>query len=156
MDRPPLEAAREAALRLLRHRLRSTAEVRRRLAQREFELEVIDELVERFLAAGILDDRVFATAFVHDGARLKGHGRDRLRRELLALGVAVELADDVLAAELAPDDERGLAARLAAQRAERLGRLPADERRDKLSAFLIRRGFAPGLAREVVRELLDG
>jgi hypothetical protein len=63
----PAEAAEKAfgyALRLLGYRARSEWEVRDRLRRREYEEAVIDQVVERLCAVGLIDDAVFVEDYV--------------------------------------------------------------------------------------------
>ncbi len=111
------------AVRLLRHRLRSTAELRGRLQEKGYAEATIEACLTRLAAAGFLDDRRFAVAFVRDGVQLQRRGSARLRRELRAKGVAEDCIDEALALELPVEREAELAEAVAAStRAHR--RLP--------------------------------
>lgn len=158
--------ARDAALRLLGHRMRSRAELRRRLGRKEFPVQVIDETLDWLEARDYVDDRAFAEAFVRDRIRLKPRGRFGLLRELGRKGiddaVAGAAVDAVLAAQQI--DEKDLARQAAAAwarknrgairtaRGSREGRLKAHRR---LYSHLARRGFPPDAAREAIAAVLD-
>lgn len=144
-------ATRDAALRLLAYRRRGTAELHRALRQRGFADSSIERVIGRLVQAELLDDRALAVAFVRDGINLRQRGRARLRRELLALGIAAELADQALAQEYPAARESELASDLAAKQASRLAGLPIQSARRRLSGFLQRRGIAV----ETIHDLLD-
>ena len=157
--------AREAALRLLSHRARSRAEIRRRLAGRDFAPGVIDGTVEWLEERGYLDDDAFADAFVRDRLRLRPRGRTGLLAELRRKGVdertAAASVDRVLKTEGV--DELALAmeaaeawARKNATAVGKAGRSPEDRQRARrrLYGHLARRGFGPDAVRAGVDRVL--
>jgi regulatory protein len=154
-----LERCYRAAIRILRYRFNSTAELRRKLAAKDFERDTIQETVLRLTKEKWLDDRRFSEAFVRTRMR-KGVGSGRIRRELMAAGVADDAARDAMTANRDDDAERGAAAALASKRASQLVRrrgpdyLRSPAGRSALQAYLARQGFERALINEVVKETL--
>jgi len=72
---------------MLARRELSEAQVRTRLARREFESGAIDEAVSRLQAVRALDDRRTALACARIEAHVKRHGRLRALRTVEALGI---------------------------------------------------------------------
>jgi len=149
--------AREAALSLLSYRPRSAAELRRRLARKGFDAEVVDACVETLGSVGVVDDAAFAETFVRDRVRLRPQGARRMRQELRARGVDAETAsaaiDEVMEVEDASEVD------LARAAAARWKPRPGEERdraRRRLHGFLARRGFGGDAVRTVLAEKLDG
>jgi regulatory protein len=147
--------AREAALTLLSYRPRSAAELRRRLAQKGFGEEVVDECVEALAGVGVVDDAAFAETFVRDRVRLRPHGARRLRQELRAKGVDADTAAAAIEEVMEVEDASEIdLARAAADRwRPRAGEEP-DRARRRLHAFLARRGFGGDVIRAVMEESL--
>jgi regulatory protein len=143
---------REAALRLLNYRMRSVAELRRRLTEGGHDEALVDQVVERLLAAGLLDDEAFAAAYVRDGVNLKKRGRWRLLRELRSQGIDESVAEAALDEELPADTERAMAARVASARADKLRGLPREVAMRRLASYLERRGIGTALVWELVKE----
>jgi regulatory protein len=147
--------AREAALALLSFRPRTAAELRRRLAEKEFPAEVAAEVVERLDELKLVDDGAFAEMFVRDRVRLKPKGKRMLAQELRVRGVdadtAREAIDGVL--ERAEASETDLALQAAARWKPRAGEEPR-KARARLYAFLARRGFGGDAIRDAADELL--
>jgi regulatory protein len=117
----------ETALRALRYRDRTTAELDARLAQRgvgEAEREQALETLERI---GYVDDERFARSRAERLAE-RGSGDALIRDDLERRGVAAETVDAVLAG-LAPERER--VARIVEQRGPGL----------KTARYLAARGF---------------
>ncbi|MBN1858239.1 RecX family transcriptional regulator, partial [Candidatus Bipolaricaulota bacterium] len=137
---------------LLRYRPRSVAEARGRLEERGFPRAEVDAAVERALAEGLLDDRLFAKLWIED--RLYAHplARRAIESELTDLGVDRALAQEQLGRLYPQEREKETAFRLASQRVGQLSlrHIEADKRRDRAVAFLARRGFTYTLARAAV------
>jgi regulatory protein len=138
-----------AALRILNYRFNSEAELRRKLAAKDFDDDTIDATIVRLREEKWLDDARFAEAFVRTRMR-KRIGRLRIRRELMAAGIDDDVAAGALRRNRDDDGEREAALAVARKRAARLDlALPAD--RNKLTAYLLKQGYDMALIREVVR-----
>ena len=112
----------------------------------------VERLLQRFLKAGILDDRRFAEARLRS-LRAKGCSQAMVRARLSAKGISAALIDEVLATELGRTEESDLAAALTYAKRRRLGpfRLVDREgRRDRDLAALGRQGFSYQTAKQVI------
>jgi len=144
-DGPPSRPIGAEALRLLAVRPLTRVELRRRLEQRGYAADEIEEQVERFEANGHLDDLALARHYIVSRSSRLGHGRARLLRELERRGVRAAVAaaaweDVVETGELDPQ------AQLDKQIARRVARFEAglDERAyRRVYNALLRAGFAP-------------
>lgn len=150
-----------AALRILRHRFNSEAELRRKLRGKKFEKDDIDAAIARLYREKWLDDERFAAAFVRTRAN-KRVGKLRIRRELQAAGVSDAAAGEAIAENVDPEREREALEALCARRIRVLVRrygiasLDSEEVEAKLTGFLIGKGYDSGLVREVVRAAVRG
>lgn len=148
----------DVALRLLGVRARSRAEIAERLARREFDEDVIADVLDRLAESGLLDDDEFAHEWVQSRHRYSGRGRVALRRELRTKGIDEETIDTALA-EIDPEDERAQAMTLAAKKLASSS-LDLSDRDDRAKAYrrlaglLGRRGFPPEMVSSVVAETL--
>ena len=136
---------------LLRYRPRSRHEAASRLRERGFPAEVVEKTLAWAEENGLLDDRAFAKLWIADRLSRKPRGRELLKRELRAKGLAEEIIAEALA-ELEVD-ELALARRVLNEHLAHYRRRPPEVRRRLLLALLRRRGFAPEVAYRVVREL---
>jgi regulatory protein len=156
----------EAAARFLEVRPRSIDEVRRRLREAGYRLDLGDAAIERLVDLGMLDDDAFARAWVESRDRARPRGERALRSELRRKGVADSIAAEVLgeraarfAGGAARDDgepraegaDEAAAARLLARRGGAAAR-EADPRRRRAKAYslLARNGFDPDVAGRAV------
>ncbi len=147
--------AQAVALRYLEPRPRTVQEVRRRLERAGFPAEVIDQVVTRLETLGYLDDRAYAQAYVRGRLAGRGYGPRRLRAELRRRGVPPNVVEATLDAALAETDPLEIARPLARRRWKLLCQNEPDrrKRRQKLIAFLQRRGFSSEIAYRLLREL---
>ena len=127
-----------------RVRRRTGEEVARRAAG------LIDALVERYRAAGLLDDAAYAAGRARSGVLL-GRSMHRITAGLRAKGIAAEAAAAAVAELRDQYGDPEIVAACAFARRRRLGpfrRGPADRQRE-LAAFA-RAGFARGVAEAVL------
>ena len=125
--------------------------LRRKLRERGWEGDGdpgIDALVDRFVAAGYVDDLAYARA--KSGSLLRrGYGQQRVNQALGAAGIAEAVREDVRAA---PDAQR--AAALAMAKKRRFGpyaaEVPDRPLRQKQLAAMLRAGHPMDLARAVL------
>ncbi|MEJ2482775.1 MAG: regulatory protein RecX [Gemmatimonadota bacterium] len=146
----------EAALNCLSYRPRSRKELERHLRRKSHPDDAIRRAANRCQELGYLDDEAFARSFVRDRIRLRPRGRYRLRSELMERGIPSDLADAAITSALHEigTSESELLRGIAEVRASRLNRAEPLVARRRLSAWLLRRGFARGDVRRVVDDLL--
>lgn len=126
----------DAALNLLAIRPRSETEVRTRLTRRGLPDDAIDAAIARLRELGYLDDPTFARLWTE--SRGQARGRHVIRRELRAKGIDQETVD----AAVADLSEIDAARRAAEKKARSLRGLEYQVFRNRLSGFLLRRGFS--------------
>ena len=130
-------AIRIRAIGLLARREHSRAELQDKLQQRDFPSLQVTEVLTALQQAGLVSDRRFAEQFVRMRQQ-RGHGVQRIRRELRERGVDGELIELALAATTGQD----WMTQLRAVQRKRFGRLPQDAReRARQARFLYYRGY---------------
>jgi len=142
----------ERALGLLAVRQRSRRELERRLVQAGFEAEAVADELERLEQVGLIDDAAFAAAVVESRIGVRGESRRAVGIKLQQAGVDREVA--LAALDQAPGDEQERADRLAESRAARVSGLDPATGFARVSSFLMRRGYAPAVARQAARRAL--
>ena len=143
-----IEKAHEKALRFLANRPRSEWEVRQNLAKAEFDSDTTDRVVDRLKGVALIDDAAFVRYWLDNRAQFNPRGQVALRQELRRKGVDRAVIDEVLAATDQSDDQAAIQSALA--KADRFRQLPQAEFAQKLSAYLLRRGFNYEAVREAV------
>jgi regulatory protein len=121
--------------------------------QAAFEPEEVADVLERLERVGLIDDEAFARQVAEHEFGRRRSGARVVAGTLAAKGVARETVDAVLAE--APDDEESRAEELASTRAGRLRGVDPATAFSRLSGVLMRRGYAPDVARRAARRALD-
>jgi len=143
------QRAYERVLRLLSHRPRSEAEVRRYLMGKDTPPDVIEEVLQRLRRQGYLDDEAFVQFWVENRERFNPRGPWALRQELRQKGVAQSLID----AALTDLDSQDSAYRAASRRLRRWQGLEYADFSRKAMSYLARRGFDYAIIKEVLPRL---
>lgn len=144
------------ALRLLSLRARTVHELRTSLLEKGEPPEHVEPVLARLLACKLLDDARFA----EDRARtlLTGKARSgrRLEHDLVQRGIPREAASVAVRRALAKAEttEADVAEQAARGKLRALARLPPEEQRVKLFAYLARQGHPADAARDAVRKVL--
>jgi regulatory protein len=141
----------DVALRFLGARPRSEREIRDRLARHEFDVQVVERAIERLRHMRLVDDAAFAAYWVEQRATHRPRGARLLKQELRHKGVD----QDVLAEALPSEDDDDGAYRAAQRKAVSLRALDERTFKQRLGAFLRRRGYGYEIIRPVTRRLWE-
>jgi regulatory protein len=153
-DADPEAVARQICLRMLTSAPRTQAQLAEALRRRGVPEDAASAVLARFAEVKLIDDAMFARAWVdsrHYGRGLAGRA---LGAELRQRGVA---RDDIQAAlsELSPDIELQTARELIARRMPGTAGMPVPARMRRLVGVLARKGYSSGLAYRVVKDALE-
>ncbi len=159
---PDLAAAMEVAARYLGARPRTRRELELRLRRAGVDDEVLDTALGRLAQLGYVDDEAFARWWSEQRDRHAPRGRRLVEAELRQRGVPREVIEQMRdePIERAPEDQalpetEEDRAGIALDRHLRGRGVPDDPKAiQRLGMFLMRRGFAPEVARHAIRERL--
>lgn len=142
----------DRALNYLSFRPRSREEVRRYLQRKETPPYVIDAALERLDRLNFVNDRAFVEFWVENREKFKPRGARALKNELRLKGVERDIVDELVD----KDGDEELALRAARKKAASLAHTPGMDYatfRNRLSAFLQRRGFGYEAVKHTVKAL---
>lgn len=140
----------ERALVLLAYRPRSIVEMRERLSDDGYPVDLVNRAVTRLVEIGYLDDSEFAAQFIRS-KKASGWGFRKIRDGLARKGITDEIIEELRDDSFAAEDE--------VERAQRLiERLDLSERkgRDRAIRRLLSKGFSPDIAITAVRSAAAG
>lgn len=145
------EQAVQTGLRFVQQRMRSTAEIRQRLARDNHTDATIAAALARLTNAGLLDDAAFARAWVASRNATNPRGAQVLRLELQRKGIDRAIIDAVLADDELVADEFGQALAVARRRLAHSAAIHdyATLQR-RLGGYLQRRGYTYDTIRRVL------
>jgi regulatory protein len=141
------------ALRFIGRRPRSIKEVRMKLTQKEYESSVIDWVINRLTEQKYIDDEQFAKLWTDHRILSHKKGRRWVRQELLQKGISREHITYALE-QLDEEDEYRSAYQVAVKKWN-TQKDNSQQSRQRVAAFLQRRGFSNSVVRRVLIELKD-
>jgi len=138
---------RERAFKILRHRERSSRELKERLLRIGFDEMLVEEVIKEFVDDKTIDDERFARAFVNDYTKLKPKGNRFIFRELLKRGISRETITSLVNAR----NEKVLIEAFINKKLTHLNQKVPEERR-KLIRRLLHHGFSIDNIYDVLNE----
>ena len=150
----PEAAARQICLRMLTAAPRTRAQLAGALSRRGIPDDTAEAVLARFAEVGLIDDAMFASAWVESRHHGRGLSSRALGVELRGRGVP---AEDIRAAvgQLGPEQEIATARSLVTARLAATSGQPAPARVRRLIGMLARKGYSQALAYRLVREALE-
>ncbi|WP_229716943.1 regulatory protein RecX [Paenibacillus aceti] len=139
------------ALKYLSRKPRTSFEIACRLKEKGWGEETIAEVIERLIQERWIDDAAYAQEWAAQRVRSRGKGKAWIRHELRQKGISKPLIEEALG-QVSEEAEYDSAMQLAQRKWRTTSGETVDKKR-KVGAFLMRRGFSGGLVSKVVREL---
>jgi len=136
---------------------RSRHQLSIKLAQRDIPPGIATALLDRFEEVQLIDDAEFARMWVRTRTAAKSLSRFSLRRELADKGIAPELAEDALlqtSDEEEDDRAREVVRRKIRDSTNLSDRAAREKEVRRLVGVLARKGYSPGLAFGIVKDVL--
>ena len=148
-----LEKAKAYAFLLLKFRLRSEEEIRSRMKQKKFPPEVIGGTVDFLKEKKFIDDEAFTRAWM-DSRLKRAMGLRRVKNELKHKGVRASVIDQSVAAVKEGYNEEEVVAELIRHKLRALKGPDIQKVKQRIYAFLIRRGFSPDVIVDNLNQIL--
>lgn len=144
--------ARDYGLILMSYRDRSEREFRKRLLDREYNRDVVEEVIDLFKGENLINDQLFAEKWMEHILSSRPMGAMRVRHELRAKLVDDGVIDDTVGRRLDSERERELARYAADKKLRALKGYPAETVRRRMLQHLRNRGFQFDIIHEVMKE----
>ncbi len=141
-----------SAVRILAVRSHPRAELRRKLRQRSFPHDRIEDLLDRLESLGYLNDAEAARNWVTRRVRARPMGRRLMAQELKRIGLSESIIEDTISQAYDDGAELDHARRAAEKRLK--GLRGKDKPRDRLLRFLQGRGFSAQICFRAVDDAL--
>jgi regulatory protein len=144
------EKAYTTALHLLSYRPRSEYEIQVKLSQKGYSNDEIEQVIARLRTAGLVSDGNFGRAWVENRSAFRPRSQRLLAMEMRRKGLSDEVIQEALV-ESEPDEV--LAYQAAVRQARKLAGLDWQAFRERLSSYLLRRGFQYETVRTAVQQV---
>jgi regulatory protein len=148
----PLQKAKEYAFLLLKFRLRSEKELYERLKRKKFDADIIKEVLKFLKEKDFLNDKIFAKAWI-DSRLKRPLGLRRIKEELKLKGIDKEIIDSQISEIKKDYPEEEIVKKIARQRLNKLKNIEPRKAKNRLYAYLLRRGFSPEIIIDVINQL---
>ena len=142
------------AMKLLDIRKRSVFEIRKRLKQKEFEEEIINEVIKELFEYGYLNDEEFAEAYINDRINFNPRGSFLVKKELREKGIAEDIVNEKIKELFPAEKEIELAKKAAEKKRETLNKdLEKNKIYQKIGSYLQGKGYTSYIIREVLEDV---
>ena len=139
------------AAQYLAYRPRSCREIEQHLRKKKYPPAAVEKAIRRLQESRLIDDQAFANWWVAHRCRLKPRSTYALRFELLQKGVD----EGIISASLEETDDGKMALALVESRRKQWRRLDRQKKRQKILAFLHRRGFGYDIAKTAYEQYIQ-
>lgn len=140
--------AQDTALQYISFQMRTAAQVRRKLLEKEYTDTVIEEVMAFLLKYKYVDDEEYCRCYIAQRQRLSPRGAYALKAELSQKGVSREAIDKALAH--ADIDEAEAARRLIEKKWRYLEDID-EKAKKRIWSFLQRKGFSYDIIKEAIK-----
>ncbi|MDA8233253.1 MAG: regulatory protein RecX [Clostridia bacterium] len=139
------EKAKNYALYLLSCRPRTRKEIKDKITQKGFSLDIVETVINFLTEYNLINDETYARQWVDHRCRVKPTGRKRLFIEMLQKGISEDIIDNILF-EISQEDEFNMALAIAEKKYRNHS---TPQGMQKIKGFLYRRGFSTDTIGEV-------
>ncbi|WP_077368479.1 regulatory protein RecX [Anaerosalibacter sp. Marseille-P3206] len=146
------DRANNYAIKLLSYRWRSEKEIRDKMIEKGYEIDVIDNTVDYLYRQNLLNDKRFAQTLARDKINLNKWGSYRIKQDLYMKGISKDIIDEVL--DEYCDDEYERAMILAKKKITSYKKDDKNATYRKLGGFLQRKGYSYDCVSRILKELL--
>lgn len=141
IQKDQLDKALNKAIRLLSYRSRTENEIRKKLLEKKFDNKIIAKVIKKLQKMGYLSDQFFIESWIRDRINIKPSGKKLLKIELIKKGIPETKAQKFLEKLVNPKIELQMAEKAFRKAQKNYRHLTGYEKKQKITAYLARRGF---------------
>jgi len=143
------------AMKLIGLRRRSESEIRRRLKDKKYGEDLIEDVMEELRRWEYLDDEKFAESYINDRINFRPAGKFLIKMELKAKGLGEKIIDSKLSEIISDEKELEMAERLIKKRIDGLDPKDSQKDRIKLMNYLKARGFSGAVISQAMKNEIE-
>ncbi|MDR3609893.1 MAG: regulatory protein RecX [Ignavibacteriaceae bacterium] len=148
----------QKAFTLLGKRLHSVYELRTKLRQKKYDLDLINQTIDDLIKGDYLNDTRFAELYSDEKLRLKLWGKTKLKSELIKKGISSQIITAFLEEKFpGSSEEMDNALSLVTKKYNSLKNRNMEHQKlvQRLYAFLISKGYSYDIAKQTVGKLFN-
>ncbi|WP_099157593.1 recombination regulator RecX [Virgibacillus ndiopensis] len=142
------------AINFLSYRMRTIKEINDYLVKKEVEPEHITKIIERLINEKLLDDKMFANAFVQTRIHTTSKGPMLVKKELIDKGVSATIASDAIQ-QYTYEIQYEKAQKWVSKKLNSNNKHSFRKQIQQLQVTLVQKGFAKDVIKEVVADVQD-
>jgi len=139
---------------LISKQSRTKKEILDKLKRKEYEEDVISQVVKEAEGNGLINDKRYAFAYASDRMNFYKSGKNLVRMKLQQKGVEKSIIDKALEYVFKDVDEYAQALDIAKRRARSYKRLEKQVMARRLTSYIVRRGFSFDTALRVTKTII--
>ena len=144
------EEVRVALLKMIERGGKASSAIRKQLIEKEYQAEIVDQLISRFIEVGLIDDYALAKQWALTLSTRKAKSKTMVAIALREKGFSQDAIDEAIA-ELDQDRELEVASALALAKMERMSGIDSSTRERRVAGFLSRKGYSSNVVWAAVR-----
>lgn len=133
---------------------RSQQEARHKLLQLGQRGHELENILAQLIEENFLNEERFAIAYARGKFRMKGWGKDRIKRELKQRNISDYCINKAMK-EIDAGDYKKAFAEIMKKKAATLDKGSGHSNQQKLAAYLIRKGFEPGMVWDEINKIAN-
>ncbi len=141
-------------LTVLSRSLKSEKQLRLKMLDKGYDLELIDRAVQKLKYLRYIDDEYYSEALINIRINGAKYGKRRIKQELYEKGIDKEISESKLN-EISDEEETERAYELGLKKLKSIKEEDTLKKSNKLSNFLIYRGFDYDTVKKVVSKILN-
>lgn len=144
----------ESAIKIIERSYKTEKEIRDKLKQKGYEEKQINNSIDFLKEYNFINDNTYAKAFIKD--KLSSKGSKKIKYDLMKKGIAKDIIEENLI-KVDKNEEKEVALNVGRKKYESIRRKESDNYKlsGKLYRFLISRGYAYDIVKDVVKEIMS-
>ena len=144
----------ESAIKIIERSYKTEKEIRDKLKQKGYEEKQINNSIDFVKEYNFINDNTYAKAFIKD--KLSSKGSQKIKYDLMKKGIAKDIIEENLI-KVDKNEEKEVALNVGRKKYESIRRKESDNYKlsGKLYRFLISRGYAYDIVKDVVKEIMS-
>ena len=144
----------ESAIKIIERSYKTEIEIRDKLKQKGYEEKQINNSIDFLKEYNFINDNTYAKAFIKD--KLSSKGSQKIKYDLMKKGIAKDIIEENLI-KVDKNEEKEVALNVGRKKYESIRRKESDNYKlsGKLYRFLISRGYAYDIVKDVVKEIMS-
>lgn len=136
------DAIRSWLLGLLAKKPYSRLQLVRKCREVDYDMRVVDEILDDFASRKWIDDEAFANSFARDKAAFQRWGPAKIKQQLRMLGIPDRMAEEAIKQNLPAEEQRSVVMDLVVKRKQHFLREEnPQKRKKKIVDYLLRKGY---------------